>query len=63
VPDHSLQLTSVAVPTARPTPDLPKSAADAPESMQVSKLTLAPYWLVAVSELWAHNGLPWAVKS
>ena len=42
LPDHWLQLTCVADPNARPTPLEPKSAAEAPSSMQVSKLTFAP---------------------
>jgi len=43
VPEYSEQGTSVALPTARPTPLFPKKAADAPESLHKSKLTFAPY--------------------
>ena len=58
VPDQRLQLTSVAVPNPRPTPELPKRAAEAPLSSQVSKLTLAPYWLVPERPDCEHSGLP-----
>ena len=60
VPEYSEHGTSVAVPTARPTPELPKKAAEAPESLHRSKLTLAPYWFVPVRLFWAQSGLPWA---
>lgn len=48
VPDHSEQSTIVALPTAKPTPESPKRAAEAPESMQRSKFATAPYWFVSV---------------
>lgn len=58
VPLYSEQSTSVAVPMASPTPSLPKKAAEAPESMHRSKLTLVPYWLVPVRPFWEQRGLP-----
>jgi hypothetical protein len=58
VPEYSEHETSVADPTARPTPLLPKKAADAPESLHRSKLTFAPYWFVPVRPLCEHSGLP-----
>jgi hypothetical protein len=58
VPEYSEQGTSVAVPTASPTPELPKKAAAAPESLHRSKLTFAPYWFVPVSPFCAHSGFP-----
>ena len=61
VPLHSEQSTFSAEPTARPTPEEPKSACEAPESLQVSKLTLAPYSLVSSVVLWAQRGLPSAI--
>jgi hypothetical protein len=60
VPEYSEQETSVALPTARPTPLFPKKAADAPESLQRSKLTFAPYWFVPVRPFCAQRGFPWA---
>jgi hypothetical protein len=60
VPEYSEQGTSVAVPTARPTPSSPKKAAEAPESLHRSKLTLAPYWFVSSRVFCAQSGLPWA---
>lgn len=61
MPLHSLQDTLSAVPTPRPTPESPKRAAEAPESSQVSKLTLAPYWLVSDVVACAQSGFPSAV--
>jgi hypothetical protein len=58
VPVYSEQETSVALPTARPTPSFPKKAAEAPESIHRSKLTFAPYWLVPVRPFWEQRGLP-----
>ena len=60
VPEYSEQGTSVALPTARPTPLFPKKAADAPESLHRSKLTFAPYWFVPVRPFCAQRGFPWA---
>ena len=59
-PLHSEQSTWVAEPMASPTPLFPKNAAEAPLSLQRSKLTLAPTEFVPERPFWAHNGLPWA---
>lgn len=58
MPLQALQSTWVAVPSANPTPLLPKKAACAPESEHKSKLTFAPYWFVPVRPDCAHSGLP-----
>lgn len=58
VPEYSEQGTSVAVPTASPSPSLPKKAVSAPESLHRSKLTLAPYWFVPERPFCEHRGLP-----
>lgn len=58
VPLHKLQSTSSAVPSANPTPELPKKASAAPLSLHRSKLTFAPYWFVSLRLPCEHSGLP-----